>query len=516
MFIDIMNKKGKENGMKRLGVGLLIIALLMGSGSGFAVSRPAEPMENELDERLSIFLEYDKAYPGDVKYLSNGNVALQGFDGSMMEISEVDHSGNLVKDHVMYFEVPSSRTSSPMVFSNFLVEDIDGNLYTAVSGGVAEIAYDFSTSAVTSFPDFWNGELWCDVKSKGRTMINTLNGYESMEPVVGGAVIGLIYEEGQSPTDSEMIDDITGATIGIKTGLGYENARIMAADFGDTENELYLLYGTPTADASEWAIVEMNVEWGARNIRDKSQSIDESENWTVEDIIELDETFDNCLLTGLLYDGNGFQISAIGQEENSIIYRVDKDGEVKDSVELPGISGYFDSKGNATIACVLTFNRIASTSGYYKIEWGSSSVGSPRRLIRERSFGGKTIAEFRDGGYGLLQRDDESGAIDYLAPLRTKESDVRLRMPLSDVLMRLGDWTRNLEIFFGEDRISIPMTALAVQDLLAQMPCETDATIEIHLLRGEDGTITVTADLFVVEQVDGMTKLVHRRAIQLP
>jgi hypothetical protein len=89
-------------------------------------------------------------------------------------------------------------------------------------------------------------------------------------------------------------------------------------------------------------------------------------------------------------------------------------------------------------------------------------------------------------------------------------------MPLCDVLAKLNDSARNLEILYGGDCILIPMTALAVEDLLAQMPCETDATVEIHLIRGEDGKTTVRAGLFVVVQVDGMSKLVHRRAIQLP
>jgi hypothetical protein len=302
--------------------------------------------------------------------------------------------------------------------------------------------------------------------------------------------------------------------IEMMTDLGYEDGRVMAADFGDTENELYLLYGSVTGASSEWAIIEMNVEWRDRNFKDEQQSFDESDNWTVENIIELDGVFETCFATNLVYDGTGFQIATIWGVENTTIYRVNKEGDVKDSVRLPGLSLYFDAKGNEAIASVIIERYSGVGHGYYKIEWGSSSMGSPTRLIHERSFGGKTTAAFRDGGYGLLQRnEDEFGLVDYLAPLRTKESDVRLRIPLSDVLTRLGGSARNLEILFGEDRISIPMTALAVQDLLAQMPCETDATIEIHLVRGEDGTITVSADLFVVEQVDGMTKLVHRRAI---
>ena len=54
-------------------------------------------------------------------------------------------------------------------------------------------------------------------------------------------------------------------------------------------------------------------------------------------------------------------------------------------------------------------------------------------------------------------------------------------MPLADVLARLGGSARNLEIIFGED-----------------------------------GMIIVTVELFVVEQVDSMTRLVHRMKIDLP
>jgi hypothetical protein len=200
--------------MKRLWVGLLIIVLLMGSGSGFAYSGPIEPdekpMENELDERVSIFLEGDEYFPGDVKYLSNGNVAVQGFIGSMMEIGEVDRDGNLVDEHVIHFEAPDWTHQDSLLISNFIVEDIDGNLYAAASGGVAEIAYDFSTSAVTKFPEFWNEVLWCNVQSKGRAMSNTLSGFEGFELTSGGSVLGFTYEEGQSHIDIEMIDYIGG------------------------------------------------------------------------------------------------------------------------------------------------------------------------------------------------------------------------------------------------------------------------------------------------------------------
>lgn len=52
-------------------------------------------------------------------------------------------------------------------------------------------------------------------------------------------------------------------------------------------------------------------------------------------------------------------------------------------------------------------------------------------------------------------------------------------------------------------------------ELLQTMPCQDEATIEIHLNRSEDGLVQVTVELFVIEQVDEKTKRVHRMKIEL-
>lgn len=49
---------------------------------------------------------------------------------------------------------------------------------------------------------------------------------------------------------------------------------------------------------------------------------------------------------------------------------------------------------------------------------------------------------------------------------------------------------------------------------LSEMPCQDDATIEIHLSADDQGHVTYTIELFVVDQVNAMTKVVHRKTIQ--
>lgn len=497
--------------MKRVGLGLLIICMFLGSGIGFATSEPEEELvPTALDERVSEFYVGD-FYSGDVKYLSDGNVVIQtvgGFDGLQMKVLKVDQQGNPVAGKSV--EKPWLIDQLPKIplFTNFLIEDIEGNIYTIAEDRVMEISADFlSTTTHKRMLPFW-----FDVESKGRTMVNMVRRFDDEEKTLLAA---LTYEEGESPAEFNQMGEVLYE--GVLESLNIENGSLAGVDFAKAENELYLLMGIGEEESISWIIIKTSLVKVQMppEFEGKAQYILE-----LEETIALDEAFDGYMLIGMEYTGEEFRITGVPyREKQTEIHRVDMDGSIQESVDLPGLVLYFDSKGSETIISVTqTSQRSGERNGYYKIEWDKkSSTGSPTRLIRERSIGGKTTAEFRDGGYGLLQRnEEETGAIDYLAPLRTKESDVRLRMPLSDVLTRLGGSARNLEIIFGEDRISIPMTALAVQDLLAQMPCETDATIEIHLLRGQDGKITVRADLFVVEQVNDMTKLVHRRAIQLP
>lgn len=62
----------------------MIICMSLGIGVGFAMSEPGEELApTELDERVSEFY-VGEFFPGDVKYLSDGNVVIQtvgGFDG---------------------------------------------------------------------------------------------------------------------------------------------------------------------------------------------------------------------------------------------------------------------------------------------------------------------------------------------------------------------------------------------------------------------------------------------------
>ena len=51
-------------------------------------------------------------------------------------------------------------------------------------------------------------------------------------------------------------------------------------------------------------------------------------------------------------------------------------------------------------------------------------------------------------------------------------------------------------------------------DMLASMPCQSDSTIEIILHTDEAGIVTYEVQLFVVEQVNAMTRVVHRKTIQ--
>ena len=148
-------------------------------------------------------------------------------------------------------------------------------------------------------------------------------------------------------------------------------------------------------------------------------------------------------------------------------------------------------------------------------ETEKTTASGMRPLIRERVKQDSTIAVFNNHGFGLYKRlDPSTEAFDYVAPLRTQESQVRLQIPYSDVKAKCESGSRNLVVEYKDQTIALPMILFDCDDLLASMPCQDEATIEIILKADEAGNVNYYVQLFVVEEVNGMTKLVHRKTIQ--
>jgi len=488
---------------------LLLICMISGTGTGFAMQEPREPVE--LDSRITILRSISESGPfesmaGDVKFLQDGNIAIQEMkeevevsSGGSIKIVKLSMKGNELES----VEIPFEMAEIDGPGFSFLVEDADGNLFTTNLWDLFMIEPEFEEAVVVDgFVPFW-----CDVESMDRVMINMIRDFRFDGPMSFGVdVIGtLTYGEDEFPADFDHVDYIDADDL--TTSAGSVEAITLGADFGNSSEELYILYLDFSAEEI-WKVAKFNVSY---EMHDEWLDVD----YEFVENITLEGLNDDQLAVTFEFDGEYFQVPTIGFREGSVttVRRFNMEGQEVDSVMIPGQCAQFDTKGDYT---VISSMGSYEESAVYLIEWVKSN-GSPNKLIQERTMGGKTTATFRDGGYGLLRSEDpETGMIDYLAPLRTEEKEVRLRMPLCDVMAKVGGAAQNLEILYGEDRIQIPMTALAVQDLLAQMPCDTDATVEIQLVRGQDGIVTVTAELFVVEQVDSMTKVVHRMPIPLP
>ncbi|BES66309.1 hypothetical protein SANA_27480 [Gottschalkiaceae bacterium SANA] len=215
------------------------------------------------------------------------------------------------------------------------------------------------------------------------------------------------------------------------------------------------------------------------------------------------------------------RIEALGKGR---IQRFTYEGKLIDEVETNfHVSHMTEGPNGSTIYAQKKEEDKDSCKGIYEIvqiNWdeitGLSGVNNrPKPVISEKTVGGKTIAEFKDTGFGLLKIvDPETGKMDYKAPLKSDENDVRLRIPFVDMQAKLTAGANHLLINYMGQEIAIPMTAFDCGDLMASMPCQEDATIEIHLLIDEAGNVKVTVELFVVEQVNSMMKVVHRKTIQ--
>lgn len=486
---------------------LLILFMVLGTGTGFAYQGHQEAIE--LDPRVKA-LRMGDFEPGDVKFLSDGNLAIIkpiGYERKL-QIEKCNWAGDSINTIA-----PSSsyegRWDEP--FFGFLVEDANGNLFTGGDFQVWKITPDFTkiTSVKSSFPPNWS-----DVKSKDRMMINLIR-----QEIDGSytSFSALTYPEEKEPIDPDTKNFYQMNKVSDKDILellGIQEGKVVSADFGDRADEIYFLVSEIIEMREKWYVYPLTMAFVETSDGESSLELKIDET---KEKIELGEMPEGHAIMTLELDGEYFHVVATNfYEHSSEIIRYSRNGEKMDTIQLPGLVNNYDSRGQKAVASVYGRGSF-EINGFYKIDWEPESAGSPRALIHERSVRGKTLARFRDGGYGLLRNEEpETGLTDYLAPLKTEEQDVRLQIPLCDVMAKVAENARNLEILYGEERIVIPMSALAVQNLLDQMPCEADATIEIHLVRGEDGFVLVTAELFVVDQVDEMTKVVHRAPIVLP
>lgn len=141
----------------------------------------------------------------------------------------------------------------------------------------------------------------------------------------------------------------------------------------------------------------------------------------------------------------------------------------------------------------------------------SSSNRKMRPLNVEKTSYGRTVASLgRDGLRLLKEIEAETGLVDYRLLLRAQSKDYRLRIPYSDFKVKRDDGARNLKLIYLDQIIEIPMELFQCDELLAGLPCQTGATIEIHLHADDEKNITRTVQLLVTEERDEKTKVVHR------
>ena len=212
-------------------------------------------------------------------------------------------------------------------------------------------------------------------------------------------------------------------------------------------------------------------------------------------------------------------LSRFESDDKSVIQRFTYNGDFVDAVEANyQVREITEGPNGSTIYLERRFEEDGDCGPIEVVQvmWEDDEpTGRPKSMISERTVGGQTTAVFRDDGFGLLcVEDSETGVMNYLAPLKSDEDKVKLRIPFADMIAKVNAGAENLLISVQGQEIAIPMSTFDCVDLLDQMPCQDDATIEIQLVRDESGNVKVTIQLFVVEQVDDMTKVVHRKTIQ--
>ena len=213
------------------------------------------------------------------------------------------------------------------------------------------------------------------------------------------------------------------------------------------------------------------------------------------------------------------------------IQRYSYDGELIDEVEVdPSVRRITEGPEGSTIYVRLAPPEVAlvlRTPGLpyeaIQITWPHAQQsdscltgsGGMKPVIRERTRSEQTIARFIDHQFGLLRVEEpETGIVDYQAPIKSSENLVKLQIPYCDIKAKFESGARNLLVEYQGQELVFPMDLFDCDDMLASMPCQSDATVEIIMHTDEAGNVTYEIQLFVVEQVNVMTRVVHRKTIQ--
>ncbi len=486
--------------MRKRWIVWLMIIVALSSSVGFAGQREPEAVEYELDGRMELIRTLQDGpgsgcHFGGVGFLSNGNFAAAISEGNQVHLIEYNEEGAVVQETI---GGSTEYCGGPI----FFVQTSNGDLYTTDGTDLLKRSHVENT-----FMNLGDTPVWSACFSVRDDEIG-------IQPMWyrGMKAIFINYEDSLEGSDFSELAQAVILDFDVQEVMpeGYVLDEFVGFYHGESKNIVYLLVRVD----GDYYVLETRKT--IRTEGDTRQIDLERVSWTQLDVPEgMRITADATQHQIFVATNHGFEIAfSTTHSRISSLVQFNFDGKVIDQVLIPGEIYFFDAKGDQSV--IVTWHSPEYSNALYLMNWGTKASGTPKRLIAERTVKGKTVARFRDSGYGLLKtEDEESGAVDYLAPLKTEANDVRLQVPLNDLLARQGDTARDLVILYGEDRIRIPMTQLDCTELLASMPCQDDATVEIRLLRMEDGSVSVKVELFVVEQLDSKTKCVHRTAIDM-
>ncbi|BES66583.1 hypothetical protein SANA_30220 [Gottschalkiaceae bacterium SANA] len=497
--------------MKKI-IGFLLLCLFVSCNSPVfgdtASFSPTQSIANHvrLQEILHVNgTQLNENQAGTVILLQTGEVVVLRVDQEQISLEKYTNKGQLIRS----LPIPPP-TNGSRIFDRsfgFLVEADDGRIFTNNGYNAYEIDPSFSTVKES----FSLGFAPNDFRIKSNTILS--------QSQIGWQTDALILSD-FSISNNPMNFENNPPTFLRKNELGqalpegYSLNRIMSSDFGETENSLFVLINakelsaTPTSD---FYIIQLEKSIVNNRV------ILERQAW-----IPVERNGSTWIPT-LRVTKNGFeileQLSSFPGNPLTKLHRLNSEGLFQDTIEIPYDVKSFDANGDQTV--VTSWDSSSEKSTVYLVKWDATqtkpapSQGHMKALIGERTLNEKTTARFKDHGFGLMKQiDKESGLVDYLALLKTEKAEVTLQIPVNDLFEKVNDQTRNLEIVYGKNRIVIPIASLDCQDHLKQLPCDTDATMEIHLTRQDSGLVQWTASLYVIEQVDPMTKLVHRVSIQ--
>lgn len=492
--------------MKKRLMMVLVVAMLVSGSGGFA-DEIAELGDDVPQAQVKTLYKLENSTwigntLGDIRFMNDGSLVLAVQESRNLVLETYDAQG-LKKDS--FIAGPSPGTEVPA-----LVLGEDGNLYMSNTKN----QYQLTSSGVILL-----GDDPIDQRLEIRTLDKELV-YRQMRSELYSmdALSFYSYEGRENPliNHDDLQQILLTAEIQRLVGDDLRIGQVMMADYGSSVEQLFVLVEARKERVTQLYMIELekaplNLTNGPLVPVKLKQVIPlavETTAW-IGHMVVTEESFDVIA-------------SKRGSSSESMVYRFTHDGALVGSTKVSGMAMSLDANSDQTV--VVTKSMLEQTDFAYLITWPTESeeqepgdtksnvdTRQMKSFVQVRSRNGQAIAVMNRGSLGLRKtRVEETNQLDYRVSVRSTENTVKFQAPLDDFLAIQGEKSHDLVIQLPDQDVRISLEDIDFSSIQNNEMDVVEKTVEVQMQKDELGNVRVAIQLLVVEQIDEITKVVHR------